>query len=183
MMAWRRSGDKPLSEPCWLIYWTIYTRPQWVNVAGILPPDPTKLQIYDKYMKYAQFSNRSEIWQQHCCHVACDFYEPIWQFQYPILFFRGWEYIEKTSVFQCESYFCSDCRGDGERAWWTHGTLWDRVCKLCWQIWLWSHHEGSGKKPQRFHQWTWQPSRIPPIQVTWFDLRKWASFIHWFQVT
>ena len=35
IMAWRRPGDKPLSEPWWLGCWRIYARPQWVKVLNL----------------------------------------------------------------------------------------------------------------------------------------------------
>ena len=48
IMAWRRSGDKPLSEPIMIILPThiCVTRPQWVNTLNLVYRDPKVLQSF-----------------------------------------------------------------------------------------------------------------------------------------
>ena len=57
IMAWRRPGDKPLSEPMIVSSLThiCVTRPQWVNTASKCP------EIWRRYCKY-QVSQESCMW-------------------------------------------------------------------------------------------------------------------------
>ena len=48
IMAWRRSGDKPLSEPTMVSLPThiCVTRPQWVKISMLLGPPPLKSPLW-----------------------------------------------------------------------------------------------------------------------------------------
>ena len=61
IMAWRRSGDKPLSEPMMVSLPThiCVTRPQWVNDITSFPSTPTITlpRVFKYLMNYLQFEN------------------------------------------------------------------------------------------------------------------------------
>ena len=68
IMAWRRPGDKPLSEPMMVILLThiCITRPQWVNWDDdtVTKQNTTKLCAYLWDILYVQFNKRQlEIWK------------------------------------------------------------------------------------------------------------------------
>ena len=61
IMAWRRLGDKPLSEPMLvsLLTYICVTRPQWVNTRS-------EVWWHSKYMINIAFRNTSNLWKNFC---------------------------------------------------------------------------------------------------------------------
>ena len=83
IMAWRRSGDQPLSEPMMVSLLThiCVTRPQWVNCScNSLPTDchQTELSLYLKNSMGANFVVILMNWSYVLIHVST--HKHLWKF-------------------------------------------------------------------------------------------------------
>ena len=75
IMAWRRSGDKPLSEPMIvrLLTHICVTRPQWVNVLMIYSSDAVNFGIFTKSV-HEMHSSKNGVLEDNPCFIS------IWNF-------------------------------------------------------------------------------------------------------
>ena len=71
IMAWRRSGDKPLSEPMMVSLLThiCVTRPQWVSTLCVSTKS-SQISLWENTQSYGECCSRGHYWDYYPCALS-----------------------------------------------------------------------------------------------------------------